>query len=122
MPKELTMETTTLEPRIAHPAFAVEGALEALQAMTKAISRVRIPPRTLELMHLRAGQITGGGFCVVGPPRIARRLGEPDDRIFAVAAGRDAPFYPDAGRAALALTEAVPRLADTADPVPDGVW
>src|SRR4051812_48635023 len=122
MTKELTMETTTLEPRIAHPAFAVDGAIDALQAMSKAVSRVRIPQRTLELMGLRAGEINGCGVCVVGHSKIARRLGESDDRIFAVAGWRDAPFFTDAERAALALTEAVTRLADTPDPVPDGIW
>jgi AhpD family alkylhydroperoxidase len=114
--------TTTLEARIANPAFAVPGAMEALQALNKAISRVRIAPRTLELMHLRASQINGCGVCAVQHPKIARKLGETDDRIFAVAAWRDAPFFTDAERAALALTESVTRLADTADPVPDGVW
>ena len=116
------METTTLEPRIANPAFAVPGAMDALTAMNKAISRVLISQRTLELMHLRASQINGCGVCAVQHPKIARKLGETDDRIFAVAAWRDAPFFTDAERAALALTEAVTRLADTADPVPDSVW
>ncbi len=116
------METTTLEPRIANPAFAVPGAMDALMAMNKAISRVGISPRMLELMHLRASQINGCGVCAVQHPKIARRLGVTDERIFAVAAWRDAPFFTDAERAALALTEAVTRLADTADPVPDSVW
>src|SRR5262249_48788514 len=44
------------------------------------------------------------------------------DRLFAVAAWRDAPYFSDAERAALALTEAVTRLSDRADPVPDDVW
>ena len=114
--------TTTLEPRIANPAFAVPGAMDALTALNKAISRVRLSPRMLELMHLRASQINGCGVCAVQHPKIARKLGETDDRIFAVAAWRDAPFFTDAERAALALTEAVTRLADTADPVPDSVW
>ena len=116
------METTTLEARIAQPAFAVPGAMEALQALNKAITRVRVPEGTRELMHLRAGQINGCGVCVVGHSRIARKLGESDDRLFAVAAWRDAPFFTDAERAALALTEAVTRLADAADSVPDSVW
>jgi AhpD family alkylhydroperoxidase len=116
------METTTLEARIANPALAVPGALDALQALNKAISRVRISPGLLELMHLRASQINGCGVCAVQHPKIARRLGESDDRILAVAAWRDAPFFTGAERAALALTEAATRLADTADPVPDDVW
>ena len=116
------MQTTMLEPRIASPAFAVPGAMDALMALSKAISRAGISERTLELMHLRASQINGCGVCAVQHPKIARKLGETDDRIFAVAAWRDAPFFTDAERAALALTEAVTRLADTADPVPDSVW
>ena len=116
------MQMTTLEPRIANPAFAVPGAMDALMAMNKAIGHVGISKRTLELMHLRASQINGCGVCAVQHPKIARKLGETDDRIFAIAAWRDAPFFTDAERAALALTEAVTRLADTADPVPDSVW
>jgi AhpD family alkylhydroperoxidase len=116
------MATTTLEPRIANPALAVPGAMDALAALSKAISRVGIPPGLIELMHLRASQINGCGVCAVQHPKIARKLGESDDRIFAVAAWRDAPFFTDAERAALALTEAATRLADTADPVPDSIW
>jgi len=116
------METTTLEARITHPAFAVPGAMDALQALNKAVSRVRISPGLLELMHLRASQINGCGVCAVQHPRLARKLGESDDRISAVAAWRDAPYFTDAERAALALTEAATRLADTPDPVPDAVW
>ena len=114
--------TTTLEPRIANPAFAVPGAMDALMALNKAISRVKLPPRMLELMHLRASQINGCGVCAVQHPQLARKLGETDERIFAVAAWRDAPFFTDAERAALALTEALTRIADSADPVPDDVW
>ena len=114
--------TTTLEPRITNPAFAVPDAMDALHALNKAISRVRLSPRLLELMHLRASQINGCGVCAVQHPKIARKLGETDDRIFAVAAWRDAPFFTDAERAALALTEALTRIADAPDPVPDEVW
>src|SRR4051812_2704907 len=116
------METTTLEPRITHPAFAVPGAIEALQAMNKAITRVRVPERTRELMDLRAGQINGCGVCVVGHAKIARKLGETDERLAAVAAWRDAPFFTDAERAALALTEAVTPLAHSPHPGPHGGW
>src|SRR3954453_23658992 len=114
--------TTTLESRIANPAFLVAGAMDALQALSKSVSRVRLSPRLPELMHLRASQINGCGVCALQHPKIARKLGATDDRIFAVAAWRDAPFFTDAERAALALTEAVTRIADTADPVPDDVW
>ena len=51
-----------------------------------------------------------------------KKAGETDERLFAVAAWRDAPYFTDAERAALALTEAVTRLSDRADPVPDEIW
>ncbi len=76
----------------------------------------------LELIALRASQINGCGVCAVQHPRIARKLGETDDRLFAVAAWRDAPYFTDAERAALALTEATTRTSDRADPVPDEIW
>ena len=115
-------ETMTVQARMNHPAFAVPGAFEALQALSKAISKTGISPRTLELIALRASQINGCGVCVVQHPRIARKLGETDDRLFAVAAWRDAPYFTDAERAALALTEAATRMSDRADPVPDEIW
>ena len=116
------MDTTTLEARITNPAFAVPGAMDALQSLNQAVSRVGLSPRLLELMHLRASQINGCGVCAVQHPKIARRLGETDDRIFAVAAWRDAPFFTEAERAALALAEAVTRLSDRSDPVPEEIW
>lgn len=51
--------------------------------------------------------------------RIARKLGKIDDRLFAVATWRDAPYFSDAERAALVLTEAVTPISDQADPIPD---
>ena len=54
--------------------------------------------------------------------RDLKKAGEPDERLFAVAAWREAPYFTDAERAALALTEAVTRLADRSDAVPDDVW
>ncbi|HEU4405730.1 MAG TPA: hypothetical protein VFS43_10600 [Polyangiaceae bacterium] len=51
-----------------------------------------------------------------------KKAGETDERLFSVAAWRDAPYFSEAERAALALTEAVTRLSDRADPVPDEVW
>jgi alkylhydroperoxidase family enzyme len=52
----------------------------------------------------------------------SRTAGETDERLFAVAAWRDSPYFSDAERAAFALTEAVTRLSDRTDPVPDEIW
>ncbi len=116
------MQTTELQARIANPAFAVPGAMDALVALGKAVEDSGVPRKTLELMNLRASQINGCGVCAVQHPKVARKLGESDERLFAVAAWRDAPYFTDAERAALALTEAATRLSDRADPVPDEIW
>lgn len=116
------MQATTPQARMTNPAFAVPDAMDALQALSKATQRAGVPAKTLELVNLRASQINGCGVCAVQHPRMAKKLGETDDRLSAVTAWRDAPYFDDAERAALALTEAVTRLSDRADPVPDDIW
>ena len=111
-----------MQARMQNPALAVPAALQALQALSKAIQATGLPPKTIELVSLRASQINGCGVCAVQHPQIARRLGETDQRLFAVAAWRDAPWFTDAERAALALTEAETRMSDRAEPVPDDIW
>lgn len=108
--------------RMTHPAFAVADAMPALQALGDAVASSGLSPITLELVNLRASQINGCGVCVDGHPRIAKKAGETDERLHAVAAWRDTPYFGDDERAALALTEAVTRLDNHADPVPDDVW
>ncbi len=114
--------SATQTARMTHPVFVLPDALKALHALGAAIKTAGVPERTLELMHLRASQINGCGVCVDMHPKIARKLGETDERLFAVAVWRDTPYFTEAERAALALTEAVTRLADRADPVPDEIW
>jgi AhpD family alkylhydroperoxidase len=111
-----------MEARIPNPALTVPGAMDALMALNKAASAAGVPQRTLEMVHLRASQINGCAVCVDMHSKDLKRGGETDERIYAVAAWRDAPYYTDAERAALALTEFVTRLADRPDPVPDDVW
>ena len=111
-----------MQARIPNPAMTVPGAMQALQALAKSTYKSGVPSRTRDLVYLRASQINGCGVCAVQHPKILRKLGETDDRIFAVAAWRDAPYFTGAERAALALTEAATRLSDQADPVPDEIW
>jgi AhpD family alkylhydroperoxidase len=113
----------TLKPaRLKHPVMLLPDAMQSLQAMGAAIAKTGVPARTLELVNLRVSQINGCSVCVDGHPRIARKLGETDERLFAVGAWRDSPYFTEAERAALALAEAVTRLDDRSDPVPDEVW
>jgi AhpD family alkylhydroperoxidase len=107
---------------MSNPAIVLPDAMQALHALGNATEKDGVPARTRELCHLRASQINGCSVCVDMHPRLARKLGETDQRLFAVGAWRDAPFFSEAERAALALTEAVTRLSDRADPVPDEIW
>jgi hypothetical protein len=66
--------------------------------------------------------INGCSVCLDLHHRMAKNMGESDERLFVLAGWRDAPYFTDAERAALALTEAVTRLSDRPDPVPDDIW
>ena len=95
---------------------------QALTALAKVPAEAGLSPKLLELVNLRASQINGCSVCIDGHPRIAKKLGETDERLFAVSAWRDTPYFSGAERAALALTEAVTRTSDRSDPVPDEIW
>jgi AhpD family alkylhydroperoxidase len=110
-----------MQARIASPARSVPGVFDALEALRTAASE-GLPQATAEFVKLRASQINGCSVCVGMHARDLKKAGESDERIWAVAAWRDAPFFTDAERAALALTEAVTRLSDRADPVPDEIF
>src|SRR3989442_14688615 len=111
-----------MQARMTNPAMVLPDALKAIQNLTKATSKGGVPQQTMELVHLRASQINGCSACVYGGAVSAKRAGETDERLFALPAWREAPYFTDAERAALALAEAVTRLADRADPVPDSIW
>ncbi|GAO09352.1 carboxymuconolactone decarboxylase family protein [Streptomyces lydicamycinicus] len=111
-----------MEARMKNPAVVLPEAMQPLLDVVRATRRGGVPEATLELVHLRASQINGCSFCVDGGVKSARKAGVSDDQLFAVAAWREAPYFSDAERAALALTEAATRLADSSDPVPDHLW
>lgn len=113
---------TVPEARITNPVVVLPGALDALLDLGKVVQRTGLDAGLLELMYLRASQINACGVCAVQHPKIARKLGESDDRILAVTAWREAPHFTDAERAALALTEAVTRIADHPEAVTDDIW
>jgi AhpD family alkylhydroperoxidase len=111
-----------MQARMSNPAMIVPGAMQALQALSASAEKSGVPSRTIGLVQVRASQINGCSVCVDMHPRILRKAGETDERLFAVAAWRDTPYFTEAERAALALTEAVTRLSDREDPVPDEIW
>ncbi|HKA50372.1 MAG TPA: carboxymuconolactone decarboxylase family protein [Candidatus Dormibacteraeota bacterium] len=116
------MATATTQARMKSPAVITPGAMQALLALGESAKNRGVPQRTLDLVHLCVSQVNSCSFCVGLGYHQLKQAGETDDRLFAVAAWRDAPYFTDAERAALALAEAVTQLSDRSDPVPDEVW
>lgn len=115
------MATNIAEARIKHPVYVFPGALKALRDLSNA-SRGTLSPELSQLVALRASQINGCSVCVEMHSRELKHLEASDDRIYAVAAWREAPYFSHAERAALDLTEAATRLSDSPCPVPDRIW
>jgi AhpD family alkylhydroperoxidase len=118
------MTTTATMPvaRMKNPAQIIPEAMTAIQALIASTQNGSVEEKTLGLVHLRASQINGCSFCVEYGWKNGKNAGESEDRLVAVAAWRESPYFNDAERAALALAEYVTRLADRPDPVPDEIW
>jgi AhpD family alkylhydroperoxidase len=112
-----------MNARMTTPAPIMSELQTGIQHIFKAIYKGNAPQQLLELVHLRASQINGCSACVYSGNVSARKNGETDERLFQLAAWREAPFYTDAERAALNLTEVATRLADRSAPaVSDELW
>lgn len=111
-----------VKPRMKSPAIVLPGVVQNIQQLMESARSGGVPDATLELVHLRASQINGCAYCVDAGAGQARKSGISDERISAVAAWREAPYYTASERAALSLAEYATRLADKSEPVPDEVW
>jgi AhpD family alkylhydroperoxidase len=111
-----------MQARIENPAVLLPDAVKGVNLLSKAATSSGVDPKVLGLVHMRASQINGCSVCVDMGWRGAEQHGETTERLFAVAAWRETPYFTDAERAALALAESVTRLADSSDPVPDHIW
>jgi AhpD family alkylhydroperoxidase len=111
-----------MQARMKNIVSVVPDAMKAMLALHASAAKGGVPERTQLLVVLRASQINGCSVCVDMHSRELRKAGETDERIFTVPAWRDAPYFTEAERAALALAEAVTRLSDRPDPVPDEIW
>jgi AhpD family alkylhydroperoxidase len=111
-----------MQERMKNPVLVLPDALKALHALDAATSPEGLPLVTRKLVLLRVSQINGCSVCVYMHSQELKQAGESDKRIFSVAAWREAPYFTLAERAALALAEAVTRIADRPDAVPDDVW
>lgn len=103
------------------PALILPDAMSGIGSLYQAIHKGGVDPIVLELVHLRASQINGCAACVHNGVKTARKQGETDDRLHALATWRESAQFSEAERAALALAEATTHL-DPTDPVPAAVW
>lgn len=111
-----------MHARMNHVTTIVPETMPALLALGKAADKGGVPAKTINLIHLRASQINGCSVCVEMHSQALKKEGCSDQRLYAVAAWRDAPYFTDAERAALELAEAMTRVADRGDPVSDELW
>ncbi|WUP76928.1 carboxymuconolactone decarboxylase family protein [Microbispora hainanensis] len=103
-------------------SVATPDLITGIQHLQKAIHAGGVDPLVLELVHLRASQVNGCSPCVFAGVASAKKHGETDERLHSVVAWREAPFFSDAERAALALAEAATRIQDGAPGVTDEIW
>ena len=105
--------------RLNYAQASPEG-IAALLGLERYVRGTGLEPALLELVRMRASQINGCAYCLDMHSKDARAAGESEQRLYALSAWREAPFYSERERTALAWTEAVTRLAD--EPVGDAVY
>ena len=108
-----------MQPRLDYNKIA-PGAVRAMYTVHKYVEESGLEHSLLELLKTRASQINGCAFCIDMHTKDARALGETEQRLYALSAWREAPFFTDRERAALAWTEAVTLVSETH--VPDEVF
>lgn len=112
-----------MQARMRNPAFVLPDALKGVGNLNKAVNSAGVSHELQELVALRASQINGCSACVHAHVQNLKKAGESDEKVATVAAWREAPYFTDAERAALALTESMTRLSDrSGDAVSDELW
>ena len=101
-----------MEPRIHYTKFA-QPATKALLDIEKYLHTCGLEEGLLHLIKLRASQINGCAYCIDMHSKDARALGETEQRLYALDAWSETPFYTERERAALAWTESVTLVSKT---------
>lgn len=91
---------------------AEAGVYKAMNSAEKQISAFNIEKKLAELIKLRTSQINGCGYCVNLHSQDARKAGETEQRVFAISAWWETPFFTEAERAALKLAEEITRIQE----------
>jgi AhpD family alkylhydroperoxidase len=108
-----------MEPRIEYSKVAQEG-VRLLSSFERYLASTSLDPSLRELVRLRASQLNGCAYCIDMHTKDARAAGEAEQRLYALTAWRETPFYTERERAALAWTEAVTLIS--ADRVSDELY
>src|SRR5215203_7160952 len=87
------MQESVVQGRMNNPVMVVPGALQPLLELANSAREVGLSPRTADLVHLRAAQINGCSYCVDMHAHDLKKAGETDERLFAVAAWRETPYF-----------------------------
>jgi AhpD family alkylhydroperoxidase len=108
-----------MTPRVDVTKFLTSGMGRAMLSLSSEVEAAIERP-LFELIKIRASQINGCAYCLDMHTKDARRAGETEQRIYALSAWRETPFFTDRERAALEWTESLTRVAETH--VPDDVF
>ncbi|HEX5110854.1 MAG TPA: carboxymuconolactone decarboxylase family protein [Vicinamibacterales bacterium] len=108
-----------MQPRVDLTKYISSGPGRALLSLSKEVAHA-VDPTLMHLVEVRASQINHCAYCIDMHTKDARLAGETEQRIYALSAWREAPFFSERERAALEWTEAVTLVGDTH--VPDDVY
>jgi AhpD family alkylhydroperoxidase len=100
--------------------YMTSDAGQAMLSLGKAVDASGLERSLLDLVKVRASQVNGCAYCLDMHTKDARAIGEAEQRLYALNAWRETPFFSDRERAALEWAEAITRVADTH--VPDDVY
>jgi AhpD family alkylhydroperoxidase len=111
-----------MQARINNPVMSIPGALDGIRDFAMSARTTDLPAETIALIELRVSQINSCSVCADMHSHELEFLGCSSERMHTLAAWREAPYFSDAERAALALAEAATRLADNPTSVSDEIW
>jgi AhpD family alkylhydroperoxidase len=109
-----------MQARLDFRKYVGSGMGQALLTLQREIERAGLEPALLELVKMRASQMNGCAYCIDMHSKDARAMGETEQRLYALNAWRETPFFTERERAALEWTEAITTIAATH--APDDVY
>ncbi len=109
-----------MEPRLNYQTAAPQGAIQAMYGLERYVRNSGLEHSLLELVKMRASQINGCAYCIDMHSKDARAEGETEQRLYALSAWRETPFFTERERAALEWTEALTLISQ--NHVPDELY